>query len=416
MVARVVRYRLIAPHNDETENAMFTIDQTGDLNGQQLYRLSKLYPLPEFVKKASSQDIFGSDDLETHQYADPAHRLFPCHTAPATYVSTLFFMDKRAELSPEACEQVDARLDQFAFMYGIGERIADLREKIATAIDANIELTDDDYALVLSAGESPSGVKEAYYPLRNALEVKRAAEYLSENRDAIPYEYRHRMATSILKKANVVGAGLGDLDEFLLKQAGEGACLASEVVELLAERAILLRRGARPELAEQIEKMAAAIAKQPAVAQDSEQLVEIANIIDQVDRASGLKARYDDLTCPEDVFFSITSKVASQIRNEHVSTTSGSIYRLDDMDALKVSDVKDVMGDDFAEAISTSGLFISPEKLAEVAPTLPRGDAELFDQLLNSVGITPVAKEAAHVANRLEKEDLIRLASYHQPA
>ena len=69
-----------------------------------------------------------------------------------------------------------------------------------------------------------------------------------------------------------------------------------------------------------------------------------------------------------------------------------------------------MMGTDFADAISAGGLFVSSEKLAEIVPTLPRGDAELFDRMLNSVGIHPVAKEAAHTRGGFDDADLRALA------
>src|SRR5687768_14106433 len=109
------------------------LDQTGDLNGQQLYRLSKLYPLPPFVKTASSDDIYGTENLETHQFADQARRQFPCHTAASTYTSTLFFMDKKAEMDEERAAGIEARLDDFAFIHGITNSAKVLKEKLAAA-------------------------------------------------------------------------------------------------------------------------------------------------------------------------------------------------------------------------------------------------------------------------------------------
>lgn len=390
------------------------LDQTADVNGQQLYRLTKLYPLPPFVKSASSTDIYGEDSLETHQFADPASRQYPCHTAAATYISTLFFMDKKAELDPDRVLYIEGRLDDFAFVHGIGERIKNLKEKLAEAASLPTQIDDDDYALVLQASETPSGQKEAYYPVRNALEVKKAAEYLKDYQAEIPYRLRQRFAEKVLEKADKYGAGLGDLDDFLQKQAGHGAAASYEVAKLLFDRARLLKRAGKIEYAIKVGELARTVAESQGV-KDQDQLVKLACLVDDVDRETGLSRMLLDLPAVEDVFFNLTVKKASQLRQAHLSTTSGNYYKLEDMDGLKLADVRSLMGEDFAEAVSTGGLFVSPEKVAEIVPTLPRNDAELFDRLLTSCGIHPVAKEAAYKADRMGNDDWKELAKMRAP-
>ncbi len=391
------------------------LDQTGDVNGQQLYRLSKLYQLPPFVKKASSDDIYGTDQLEAHQYADPAHRMFPCHSGPATYISTLFFMDKRASINPELAQYIDARLDDFAFVHGIGDRITALKTKLAAAnpVDNVNDLSDESYALVLEPDETNSGQRERRYPMRNALEVKRAAEYLEEYRDVFPFRLRQKMAMHILEKANTFGAGLGDLDDFLQKQAGMGAAAAYEVSKLIFDRARLLKKAGKLDYAIKMGEVAKTIAGKPASIQDQDALVKLAALVDDVDRETGLNRLVGDLPKPEEVFFNLTEKVASKLRTEHFATSSGNIYKLADMDPLKLPDIRAMLGSDFAAAVSTGGMFVSLEKVAKLVPTLPRGDAELFDQLLSSVGIHPVAKEAAHRDDRFSSDELKALATLH---
>jgi hypothetical protein len=393
-----------------------TLDQTGDLNGQQLYRLSRLYPLPDFVKKASSDAIYGDDQLENHQFADPAMRQFPCHTAASTYISTLFFMDKKAELDDERATFIESRLDDFAFVHGIGTRITQLKEKLASDRPRNNieELPDHVFALTLEPIESRSGQRERHYPMRNALEVKKCAEYLKEYQDEFPYKYRQKMALAILDCAGRYGAGLGDLDLWLEKQAGRGAAAIEEIGQMLFDRARLLKRAGKIDYAIKMAEIAKTVAGRTQTLQDQDQLVKLACLVDDIDRETGLNRMIDDLPRPEEVFFNLTEKVASQLRTEHFATTSGNIYKMTDLDQLKLADVRDLMGRDFADAISTGGLFVSPEKAAEIVPTLPRGDAELFDRLLVSVGISPVAKEAAHESDGFAVDELKALATLHK--
>jgi hypothetical protein len=392
------------------------LDQTGDINGQQLYRLSRLYTLPDFVKKASSDAVYGDDQLENHQFADPTRRQFPCHTAASTYISTLFFMDKKAELDPERATYIEARLDDFGFLHGIGTRLNELKEKLASdrPRDNVDELPDDAFALILEPTESRSGARERHYPMRNALELKKCAEYLKEYRDEFPYKYRQKMASSILDLAQKYGAGLGDLDLFLEKTAGRGAAASYEVGKLLFDRARLLKRAGKVDYAIKMAELAKTVAGRPESIQDQDQLVKLACLVDDADRETGLNRLIEDLPHAEEVFFNITEKVASQMRSEHFATTSGNIYKLVDVDRLKLAEVRDLMGTEFAEAISTGGLFVSPEKVAEIVPTLPRGDAELFDRLMTTCGIHPMAKEAAHEKGGFDDADLKVLAKMHR--
>lgn len=391
-----------------------TLDQTGDVNGQQLYRLSKLYPLPPFVKKASSSDIYGDDELETHQYADVTYRRYPCHTAASTYISTLFFLDKRADFHADEARLIESRLNDFAYIHGTTERMTDLKNKVASANKVNDTINEDDFGLIIPGSSTTSGKTEYYYPLRNAIEVKKAAENLQKYRDVIPYHDRQSIAVKLLDKAFEYGAGLGDLDDFVHKQAGHGAAASIDVAQLLFDRARLLKRAGKMDHAVEVARLAKVVAADPDTIQDNDRLVKLASLIDEVDHTTGLNNFVDDLVKPEDVFFNITEKIASKLREEHVATTSGNIYKLADIDQLKLNDVRDLMGADFADAISTGGLFVSPEKIADIVPTLPRSDAELFDRLLNSVGISPVAKEAAHNAVKLAAEDLTALAELHK--
>ena len=69
------------------------------------------------------------------------------------------------------------------------------------------------------------------------------------------------------------------------------------------------------------------------------------------------------------------------------------------------------MGCEFSDEISAGGLYVNMDKLAELLPTLPRGDAERFDTLLSGQGIQPFAKEAAHESVGISQQDLFALAA-----
>jgi hypothetical protein len=384
------------------------LDQTDDLNGQELYRLTRVHSLPPFVKEASSDEIIGPPEgLESQCYA--FRRNYPCHTAAATYVSTMFFLDKKAEWDKPTANIIEQHLDHFARYHGIVDRISGLKQAFAAAkeMPAEDKLLPEDYALVVD------GV--GHFTLRNPAEVRKCAEYIKEYKDELPYVYRQEMAANVLEKAGKYGVALEDVDEFLDRQAGKGACAAQTVAEFLFGRSVMYKHAGFLDYAIKTAEMAKSCLQHKGGVHDQDQLVKLACLVDQVDRETRLKNLVMDLSAPEDIFFQLTAKTASQLRNEHVSLTSGNIYKTADLERVKLDAVADVMGEDFAQAISTGGLFVDQTKMAEIVPTLPRGDAELFDRILCSMGIHPVVKEAAHEKGGFDTAELQALAQLHKP-
>src|SRR5262245_32358894 len=105
------------------------MDQTRDLSGQQLHRFNRLYGAPDFVKQADVSALCGDTDLPPDVYGDPVHRIFPCHTAAATWASMAFFLNKKAELHEKDAEAIDHRIQHYAKYHGITNAISTLRQK-----------------------------------------------------------------------------------------------------------------------------------------------------------------------------------------------------------------------------------------------------------------------------------------------
>jgi hypothetical protein len=58
------------------------------------------------------------------------------------------------------------------------------------------------------------------------------------------------------------------------------------------------------------------------------------------------------------------------------------VYDLADLEKLAVDDLRDVLGDDFADAVSAGGVYTDRDKLAAIVPTLDRGMAAMLDRLM----------------------------------
>ena len=106
----------------------------------------------------------------------------------------------------------------------------------------------------------------------------------------------------------------------------------------------------------------------------------------------------------------MNEKVAQDFMRAHVETTTGNVYNLDDLEKLAVEDVRDWMGDDFADAVSAGGVYMDRDKLAAIVPTLDRGMATTLDQLATEKGLEPAVKTAA-AENLLSLERLYELAN-----
>lgn len=375
------------------------LDQTTDLNGQVTYKLTQQFGMPDFVKSASSEKLYGSDlGLSAKLYADPFNKLYPCHTKAATWLSSLFFLNNKQENKYNSKEAsiIEQKIDKFAKYFNVSKEVDQLKIDFKKASSTNLDkLSDEMFALVFTQDNK----KERYYPLRNGNEIKQAAAYIDQYKDVIPLVERQKMAQKILDRAESVGVSFDDdVSEFLDKQAGYGVCAASDAKDLIQNRIYELKKSKAPkELITELEKAASHCIEDADTVRQQNNLSSLAQIIDNLDRSYGFNKKYSAaLPRPEDVLFGVTVKAASTVLSDYCTLTNGKIYKVADFRKIPLNEIRDLMGDEFADEVSVGGLTTSPEKLAEVASTLPRTDVAVLDRILNSVGIKPVAKEAAH--------------------
>ncbi len=373
--------------------------------GVELHRLAKLYTFPDFVKQASpANSLQVPKGTPVTACADPVNKQFWCHTKAACWLSHLFYQEKRAEFHPKHRTQIEKRLQQYADFHKIKEACDAIKARWQDLHKtAEAQLPDSAFAYVW---QGENGTKDRHLPLRTAMEVKAAAEYVREHRDKFSYPVRRTMALKILEKAASFGAAVGEHAEFLEKQAGRGVCDPAEVVEMIEKRAMLVPADAGVTFDEQGKpqgglrahflKLARFIKTTPRQALQPDMLVKLAETMDQLDRQVGLVGKYTDgLPRPEDVIFKATfGKVASDLAR-HVPTTSGKYYEKEAFRRLPVADVEALFGTEFVDRVKTPLGEIDAEKMAEEVATLPRPDAQLLDNLLSDNGIVPVMHKAA---------------------
>jgi hypothetical protein len=383
------------------------MDHIADKNGEELVRLSTLHEFPDFVKSANMDQTLTPANLAITTYADPVNKRFPCHNAASTWLSNLFFAEKRASFHPAEVSRVQDRLDHYNQYWRIAGDVANMRSRVQTLHkEAGEELPDESYAWVWRDDET--GHKDRRLPLRNAVEVKLAGEWLHKYCDSVPFQDRNVIAKKILIKASSFGASLGEHGEFLEKQAGRGVCDPAEVASMLQDRARLAKRADHKE---QILKLAASVKNSPRLALGPDMLIKLACTVDMIDRGLGIVREYSQkIPRPEDVIFKATfTKAAGEI-DAHCAMTSGTVYDKGSLSKLALDDLGSLFGTDFVKEVST-GLDLDVEKLAEVAHTLPRPEAELFDNLCQECGIAPAMSKGASDPVGLSPGDLARLTA-----
>lgn len=390
------------------------MDQTRDLSGRETYRLSQLFDLPTFVKEADVGALCGPQDLPLECYAEPMRRLYPCHTPAATWMSTAFFLDKKASHRPADAESIQERLNYYAKYHGIGNSIKSLWEKAASlANPQELIYTDDDFGLVYEE----RGQKVRRYPLRNSGEVKAAATYLQEHRDSFPYKLRREFADRIMQKAAEHGTDIHEHNDYLERQAGYGACSSKVACEFLRDRVRASRNGAGSlnDTQNEMLNLAQLIEAQPSRLHSPGMLVKLAEVVDEFDRSTRLYRDYGpDLQRVEDVLFELTQEKMASAVKDHCSTITGNIYKLADIEQLPLASVRTYLGDDFAETVRR-GNQVDVEKMAEVVPTLDRELAGLFDDLMAQANKAPIAKEAG-AAVGFSRQYLVDMAMSYKHA
>ena len=380
-----------------------SLDHTQDIAGRETHRLLSLYPAPDFVKAASHERLHGdAEKMARHLYAEPHSRLYPCHTAPATWMSALWFAEKRAEFDASTADNILRNIKVAADYFGIGGLVDQLMDKVAADNTNDLsKLPDTAFAIVW---KDDSGVTERHWPMRNATEVKFACAHFRKYRDEFVFADRHKIANKILDKALEFGADTSPAEGILETTAGRGLCATKVAADLLRGRAQLTKRS-HATLSAEMEKLAQLVEANPAETQHEECRLKLAAVIDQFDRETKLHRLYDEKGLPraEEVLFAITEKVARDFMGENVETTTGNVYALDDLEKLAVDDIREWMGDDFADAVSAGGVYTDRDKLAAIVPTLDRGMASTLDRLMQEKRAYPVATNAA--AEALMSED-----------
>jgi hypothetical protein len=374
------------------------LDPIQDKNLTVFHRLVNLYEIPDFVKSASIKTI---DEEETKSlpaaaFADPAYRQFPCHTKAATYLSYAYFVNGANRLTKLANDSIGTRLQSFIDHWGIRWECDNLKKEMdKQANAAKQELPDDCFAMV----ETYDNNVVRRLPIVNAENVKTAAEYLFNNRDKYPYQWRKRASRKILKKAAEFNTALPSVcSEYINKCAGYGLSSQTKIALALRDRIALIQADDKLRLSGIPERIIK-VAKEIVTAKNlsSELMNKTAEFISTVDNITGFYKLYTrGLPTPEEIVFELTEKRASSIKNTFVQLTTGSAFRRADIEKAAFAPFK-LLGDDLVEEVTDALGSFDLEKAATLLATLPRNDASIYEKgmrLLNIPTERQIRKQA----------------------
>jgi len=378
-----------------------------DLNGRQrFYSISRLFEMPTFVKEAMD-DPETVKTLPVDAFADPRSRKFPCHTKAAVWLSQAYFLYSKGKYDTGKADEIQVRLRKAAEYFQISPACEDFvaQWNKAAGTDDDRDLPDSAFGLVVEA----EGNKRRLFPMPNAASVKAAGEYLFSNRFKYPYPWRKQAARNILaaairwdekaKKGEDVPGDYGSLRfepdtlSYLEKASGFASSFPGHVAEKIAQRVLMIDNRKHGDVRVKLAELAVVTAQISPKRVTAELLEKIAEAVDVVDRETGIYRQYaNGVDLPEESFFQLLEKDAQAVIDGFVTLSTGNTYPVAAFDCIPLDKAAEIMGTEFKDAVSGLDGSVDPKKLAEVAPTLPRGDAQLLERLLEETAATETRK------------------------
>lgn len=352
--------------------------------------------MPDFVKNAAISSLEPVTMEDRRCLADKINRRFPCHSKAATYVSYLYYLTQRDHYSQAARKIVEKEFDKYASVWNIQLEMDAARELADQQLPSG-DLPDEAYAFTFTVKRADGSCKVIRkVPMTNAVEVRRAAEWFADSlpklREKLTFRKRAEIAERILNRAQEMSAALEEYESLLCRCAGIGTSAPETIADQLRRRVKLA--GVEPPLKVQMEKTAMLLEKTSVFRLDPATRMELADTLDRFDHFHQLRDKYGAaIQPPEDVVFGVDVRKLGEFRKAACQLTTGSIYSVEDLSKLRASTVRQWLGDEIADEVAR-GMNVDGEKMAEVASTFPRPQAEIFEEILQQQGIMPIHKEA----------------------
>jgi hypothetical protein len=330
-----------------------------------IHKHAKIHGLPSFVKQADVVQQEETLRLPANAFAD-SHRKLACHTKAATWLSWLTYHETKME---DKGGLIRDSLEKAAAFWDIQAECRAL-----TALVKQASAPEVPYALVMNY----RGQTFNMFPMDGAEAVKKSAAHLVATRAELPLSQRKEAAQALLKHAWDSGVPLATCHQ-LEQMAGLGMSKASDIAPQLELRARMDNIVRTPEICSRYRKMAKAL---EGVELDQQQLEKLAEAIDLADRACGMYQYYGrGVQSPEELCCRVTKSASAAALADQLSLMNGKTISKQALAGLQ-ADRFVALGEDFVSAIANQDGKVDLEKAAELVPTLPMGDANLFVSMM----------------------------------
>jgi len=299
-------------------------DHVRDIHGKELYRLSHIRRIPEFVmnaKLASEDDLA---DLPDGAFLDPTTRRFPAHTRADAWMSYHFIKDLNAAdaSNPFVKEAIDQALNLWKLAEEDSEdempcemSEEDSEDEMPCEMPEPAEDADPEHVkLVVRSGDTELLAIDVY----GQADLEKVASGFLANPGRFPYHVRKDFAEQVQKEASRKGWELPlRVDNDLQKTAGMAVGCKSDVVKVIQDREIVARMR-RPDTLPQLKELRELVEKGAGEVVPPDLVEKVAGMVDAVDRLTGSHGR---MTPPEMELFHTTvrdmrefKEAASRIR------------------------------------------------------------------------------------------------------
>jgi hypothetical protein len=345
------------------------------LSRSELHRISKAYELPEYVSQASLPSDLELSAMSDGAFADSDARRLPVHTKAAAVLSTAIFCDgmiTRGQFDQSTCDQL-AKAAQF---WGVEDIASQIGSKAQQAVkEAAAQASNpDNYAMIFDgefAGQSPQ------YPIHDAEAVAFSCKALYEQRHLWPLSLRKSAALRLIKRATELSCFPIDPSMvYMGKAAGITEVDGDSLCEMLMDRIVLLDRSPV------VEKLAQIASHVRGRTVPAEEFAKCAELVDTLDRKTELYRRYGtSLDLPEEVEVP-ESLLKSAASRSTITLVNGAEFDGDEIERAGLGPFS--LMPEFMDAVSTNGSF-DLDKAADILPTLPRDEADIFVQAMGAL-------------------------------